>query len=470
LLYRTVQTHLATWLERSCDTRQGGSPPAHVEREFRRYLECGILAHGFARARCAECGHDFLIAYSCKGRGLCPACNARRMVETAGHLADHVLPRLPVRQWVLSVPKRLRYTLQSDPAVQTLALQLFLSAVEQGIRQCCSGAGPNARIGAVAFIHRFGALLNPHLHFDCIVVEGVFKADAAGGAQFHEARALGPEALAEIQVRVRTRLLRALSRRNLLEREDAQAMGEWEHGGGFSLDASVRIEGDDRPGLERLLRYCARPAFALERLREIDAEHLVYESVKPGPGGSVSLMLTPLELIDRLAALIPPPRRHRHRYYGVLAPNAPLRSAVTALAAPAAETPAVTIPSSHRPKRRKSRSTAGRPVMPGRCCSHVSMRCFRWRVPGAAARCGSSPSSPRRWRCATFLAIWVRRHRHRAWRRPVGHRCGKWSMPGGTSLTYRPNRHRTTISISASPGRREGKRRKQDGPTSPFTG
>jgi hypothetical protein len=76
----------------------------------------------------------------------------------------------------------------------------------------------------------------------------------------------------------------------------------------------------------------ARPAFALERLREIDAEHLVYESVKPGPGGSVRVMLTPLELIERLAALMPPPRRHRHRYYGVLAPNAPLCAQVTALA------------------------------------------------------------------------------------------------------------------------------------------
>ena len=112
-------------------------------------------------------------------------------------------------------------------------------------------------------------------------------------------------------------LLRQL-RVGLLESEDAAAMGTWDHGGGFSLDASVRVEAHDRQGLERLLRYCARPAFALERLREIDAERLVYESVKPGAGGSVSLMLTPLELIERLAALI--------------APNAPLRSAVTALA------------------------------------------------------------------------------------------------------------------------------------------
>ena len=46
------------------------------------------------------------------------------------------------------------------------------------------------------------------------------------------------------------------------------------NGGGFSVDASVRIEADDRPGLERLLRYCARPPFALERLEAIDAPRL----------------------------------------------------------------------------------------------------------------------------------------------------------------------------------------------------
>jgi hypothetical protein len=69
----------------------------------------------------------------------------------------------------------------------------------------------------------------------------------------------------------------------------------------------VRIEGTDRPGLERLLWYCACPAFALEGLREIDAEHVVHERIKPGPGGGVSLMLTPIQLIGCLAALIPPP-------------------------------------------------------------------------------------------------------------------------------------------------------------------
>ena len=334
VLYRTVQSHLATWLELAQD-ESGRSAPAHVEREFRRYLECGILAHGFARARCAGCGHDFLVAYSCKGRGVCPSCNTRRMVETAAHLADHVIPRLPVRQWVLSVPKRLRYFLQADPAVQNLALHIFLSAVEQGLRAACPVAqGSTARIGAVAFIHRFGALLNPHVHFHCVVVDGVFEAGTGGElpVRFHETPALSAKQLTDIQRNIRRRLLRALTRRGLLEAEVAEDMDSWDHGGGFSLDAGVHIEADDRSGLERLLRYCARPVFALERLRQIDPEHLVYERLKPGPGGSVSLLLTPLELIDRLAALIPPPRRHRHRYYGVLAPNAPLRAAVTALA------------------------------------------------------------------------------------------------------------------------------------------
>jgi hypothetical protein len=369
VLYRTVQTHLATWLELSCDSRQGVSGPAHVEREFRRYLERGILAHGFARARCSDCGHDFLIAWPCKDRGVCPACNPRRMVETAAHLADHVVPRLPVRQWVLSVPKRLRYHLQHDPAIETLALRIFQSVVEQALRRACPAAGPDSRIGAVAFLHRFGALLNPHVHFHCIVIEGVFDADALGAATFHDSRAPEQKLLDEVQAKVRRRLLRALTRRGVLEPEDAETMASWEHGGGFSLDASVRVEGADRPGLERLLRYCARPAFALERLRDVDAEHLIYESVKPGPGGSVSVMLTPLELIARLAALIPPPRRHRHRYYGVLAPNAPLRGHVTALAGVPDGTPVAaateSIAPTAAPSATPSRSSEGTEEAPG---------------------------------------------------------------------------------------------------------
>jgi hypothetical protein len=98
------------------------------------------------------------------------------------------------------------------------------------------------------------------------------------------------------------------------------------------MDASVCIQETDRAGLERLLRYCARPPFALAHLHPLDEEHLIYHNPKPRSDSPRDLVLTPLALIDKIAALIPPPRAHRHRYYGVFAPNSPMRAAVTAMA------------------------------------------------------------------------------------------------------------------------------------------
>ncbi len=340
MLYRCVQQHLETWLAECREGHDDDAPvPPYVEREFRRYLDCGILARGFARARCGPCAHDFLIAFSCKGRGVCPSCNARRMVETGAHLTDHVLPELPLRQWMLAVPKRLRYFLQRDPELQGAALRLFLRPVESCLRVHSPGSGPAARLGAVAFIHRFGATLNAHLHFHCVVVDGVFEPAPADGVVFHAATGIDATAITKMQAQVRRRLLRRVVRRGLLPADDAQAMAQWQHGGGFSVDASVRIAATDRAGRGRLLRYCARPPFPLDRLHERDPEQLLYESAKSGPGGTGPLLLTPLQLLDRLAAFVPPPRVHRHRYFGVLAPNSPLRAAVTALAPAAAPTP-----------------------------------------------------------------------------------------------------------------------------------
>ena len=91
VLYRCVQEHLETWLVHCLEGHDDdGSVPEYIEREFRRYLDCGILAHGFARARCGDCGHTVVIAFSCKGRGVCPSCNARRMAEVAAHLVEQV--------------------------------------------------------------------------------------------------------------------------------------------------------------------------------------------------------------------------------------------------------------------------------------------------------------------------------------------------------------------------------------------
>jgi hypothetical protein len=336
-LYRVMQNHLETYIALCHDDWEDESIPPYAERALRRYLECGILAYGFARARCAECGHDFLVAFSCKGRGACPSCNSRHMVETAAHLVDHVFPPLPVRQWVLSLPKRLRYHLQHDPKVLNSVLRIFLGQIERHLRDHSPGAGEGARIGAVAFIHRFGASLNPHIHFHVCVIDGVFEGDGENGVRYFPLADPDSVDVEVIQSRVRQRILRAFVRRGILERDERKEMAQWGHGGGFSLDASVRIGANDRQGLERLLRYCARPPFAADRLEELDPHRLIYNLTKPNADGHTQLILSPLELIARIAALIPPPRLHSHRYYGVLAPNAPLRSAVTALAPEAIE-------------------------------------------------------------------------------------------------------------------------------------
>jgi hypothetical protein len=111
-------------------------------------------------------------------------------------------------------------------------------------------------------------------------------------------------------------------------------MRAWPHSGGFSVDGSVRLPDWDRGGLERLARYCARPAFSAERLDRWDGDTWVYRLKRPLAQGEMSLVLTPLELLSRLAALVPPPRRHSVCYYGVLSAHATLREKVVASAGP----------------------------------------------------------------------------------------------------------------------------------------
>jgi hypothetical protein len=357
LLYQTIAQHYGTWLELVCAGQFDGqgdryTPKPYVRQAFRKYLECGIFAHGFARARCDDCGHDYFVAFSCKGRGVCPSCNNRRMVQTAARLTDHVFPRLPMCQWVLSVPKRPRYFMQRDGVVLNMVLRIFLRVIAQSLQAHSPGAA-NAdkaalHIGAVAFIHRFGSSLNEHVHFHVCVVDGVFEEVAGNtdvqasspGVIFHPATGIDADAVALVQTDLRRRILRAFVGRGLLESFEAKEMLGYQHSG-FSVDAGVCIEAHDRAALERRLRYYARPPFFMDRLRK-KGKDLVYRCAKQHSeprsdkrGAKVDeLHLTPLELIERIAALVPPPRRHWHRYYGVLAPNSPLRSAVTALAAP----------------------------------------------------------------------------------------------------------------------------------------
>jgi hypothetical protein len=87
------------------------------------------MASGFARFRCSGCAREILVAFSCKGRGFCPSCCGRRMAVLAAHLVDGVLGDLPVRQWALTLPHRLRYALAYDPRLCRAVLGVFVRAL-----------------------------------------------------------------------------------------------------------------------------------------------------------------------------------------------------------------------------------------------------------------------------------------------------------------------------------------------------
>ena len=201
---------------------------------------------------------------------------------------------------VLSVPKRLRYYLQRDKGALNAALRIYLRVLQQSLQAHCPRAAKvdpaSLHLGAVAFIHRFGSSLNTHVHLHVCVVDGVFETvagpaqpvDAAAQANpepqaqsviSHAATGLDEAAFRKVQANVRKRILRAFVARGHIEACDAKDMAAYAHGGGFSVDAGVRIEVPDRAGLERLLRYCARPPFAMERLKQRGAD-LVYRCGK----------------------------------------------------------------------------------------------------------------------------------------------------------------------------------------------
>jgi hypothetical protein len=129
-----------------------------------------------------------------------------------------------VRQWVLSVPKRLRWYLEREPQAVSAVLHILLRVIEAHLRRS-SDASAQARFGAVSLIHRFGASLNRHVHYHCCVIDGVFEPDEEAddvpqSVRFRPAAELTPQALAAIAEQVRVRVLRWFARSGLIEPAD----------------------------------------------------------------------------------------------------------------------------------------------------------------------------------------------------------------------------------------------------------
>ena len=178
LLHQVVREELESFLARA---REVGSPVARfVEREIRAYLDCGVLANGFLRVHCDDCGHDRLVAFSCKGRGFCPSCGGRRMADTAAHLVERVLPEVQIRQWVLTLSYPLRLPCAWDAKLTSAVLRAFLRALfaEQRRRAKRVHGVRKGQCAAVTFIQRFGSALNLTPHFHSLVLDGVYAGPA----------------------------------------------------------------------------------------------------------------------------------------------------------------------------------------------------------------------------------------------------------------------------------------------------
>ncbi len=373
ILYGLVRDHLATFLAHARET-YAAPLPRYVQEELRGYLRCGVFAHGFVRAHCDGCGHDLLVAFSCKARGVCPSCAGRRMANTAAHLVDRVLPAVPVRQWVLSLPFELRRLAAFDAKVLAALARIFAEALSDRYRQWGSreGLGPS-QTGAITFVQRFGSSLNLNVHLHVVVLDGVFVRDATEHPVFHAAPPPSRRELDHVLERVHRRASAWLVRHGYVDESPLEARSndmpsptpldvcadlamqrgttttirdggeeEAEQGigartapaheaadhEGFNLHASVRIEAADDLGRERLCRYGARPPFSLERFRKLPGGRVGYRFKKARGGRAKLLVVTPLELLARIAALIPPPRYPLVRYHGVLAPRSSWRKAV----------------------------------------------------------------------------------------------------------------------------------------------
>src|SRR5919108_3003291 len=162
VLYKVIAEHLETFLASLDADPDAKGFPAYVQREFYDYLQCGILAYGFLRLGCDTCKHEMLLAFSCKRRGFCPSCAGRRMAQRAAHLVECVIPWVPTRQWVVSVPMPLRYWTASSPDLTAKVHTIIRTTIAQYyVNQAVPGGAERHKVhpGSVTFIQRFGSAL-----------------------------------------------------------------------------------------------------------------------------------------------------------------------------------------------------------------------------------------------------------------------------------------------------------------------
>lgn len=376
LLYQLIERHWPEFQSHLSDV--GRFLPRHVVREFEEFLKCGRLEHGFLRVCCEKCPHEQLVAFSCKYRGFCPSCGVRRMVETAALLVDDILPRKPIRQWVLSFPYPLRFLLASEPEVMGKVLGIVNRAISTHLIEKVGFNEKQAHTGAVTLIQRFGSALNLNLHFHILFIDGVYQQQNNNKLRFRRVNAPTTDELNTLVASISQKVASYLEGEGLLIRDEesshltmdledddvmAQLQGHsisyriavglqqgrkvltlqtipsWKEEdfgadpvgqlSGFSLHAGVAVKANEREKLEKICRYIARPAISEKRLSVTSRGQIKYQLKTPYKDGTTHVIFEPLDFIAKLVALVPKPRTNLTRYHGVLAPNSQHRSEIT---------------------------------------------------------------------------------------------------------------------------------------------
>jgi hypothetical protein len=259
------------------------------------------------------------VAFSCKGRGLCPSCAAKRAAELAAFLHEEVLEEVGHAQWVFSLPKMIRPCVFSLPKMirpcflyHRALLGRLCRAAYETVRELMveASAEPALQPGMIAVVQTFGDALtwNPHVH--ALVSRGGWDHQGAWTPLAY----VDPTAAAEL---FRHKVFRFLAREGLLAPERIELLLSWRHSG-FSVHNTVTVAPDDGGGPERLARYLLRAPVSLERLAFDEEAGLASYRCRPDhelfTGGAAGCDAA--ELLARVLIHIPEPRRHLVRYYG----------------------------------------------------------------------------------------------------------------------------------------------------------
>ena len=291
------------------------------------------------------------------------------------NLVDHVFPDVPVRQWVLSLPYRLRYQLAWNHDLCREVTAVTMRSILRFLRDQARAAGVvDARGGAVVIVQRFGGSVNLNVHFHILALDGVFVPDR-DTLRFRRLASLDALDVADVLATIVPGVRRLLSRRGRgAEADDSLdqwadtepvlagvaaasvqgrvALGprtgqtlrrrggpseepaDWALGAcharqdGFDLHAGVRIPAGHRDTLERICKYALRPPVAADRLRLTTDGQVLLELKRRWSDGTTHLVFDPLELLERLAAIIPRPRINLVLYYGVLGARSAWRAQI----------------------------------------------------------------------------------------------------------------------------------------------